>query len=208
MATVTQAAVTYTIDYSDTFGPKNIPFTSTVVASLPQFDPSIGTLISVTFELNAETSAGTIAWDNEAAVASDVDLGIGAEVTATALSGVAAVAVPLQLGSSSVDADNDGAADYVGTDAFSVTGGTGSDSASDSTTVVGAYIGTGTFDVLMVADTETYLSTTGGYGPIDPNPGITEGTVKVIYEYVPEPASMVMLTLGGLGVLARRRRRS
>lgn len=203
------AANADTVSYSDTFGPANVPFSETAVASLLEFDPSIGTLTKVTFELFANTSSGTIAWDNEALIASDVTLGIGAEVTAKALTALTAVAVPLQTGTSSVDADNDGAADFIGTDSFSVTGGTGSDTDSVSTTVpaeLALYIGTGSFDVLMSSGTETFLSTTGGYGPIDPVTGITDGTVKVTYTYIPEPATMSLLALGGLALLRRKRR--
>ena len=79
--------------------------------------------------MDGETGVGSgmhdqvIGWDNEALVPSDVTLGIGAEVTAVGLAGVTAIAVPLQTDSGTVDADNDGPADFVGTDSFAVVGG-------------------------------------------------------------------------------------
>ena len=200
-----------TVSFSDAYGPVSVPFATAPLATLSQFDPSLGTLTKVTLTLDADTSAGSISWDNEAGVSTNVTLGIGAEVTAVGLAGVTAVAVPLQTGSAiGVDADNDGAADFVGTDSFAVVGGTGSDSDSDElTSGLGPYIGLGTFDVDVTASVETFLSTTGGFGPIDPTPGVTEGTVTVTYEYtvIPEPTSAAFLGLGALGIAVRRRRK-
>lgn len=203
------SATAATISYDDTFGPTAVPFPAAPLATLSLFDPALGTLTKVTLTLDANASGGTIAWDNEALISTDITLGIGAEVTAVGLAGVAAVAVPLQLDSAvGIDADNDGAADFLGTDAFAVVGGTGSDSDSDVLLAgLGPYIGVGTFDVEITAIVETYLSTTGGFGPIDPFPGVTDGTVTVTYEFtpVPEPSTALLLTVG-LVVIATRRR--
>jgi hypothetical protein len=205
------AAQAATISYDDTYGPTAIPFPATALATLPLFDPSLGTLTKVTLTLDASTSAGTIAWDNEALVSTDITLGIGAEVTAVGLAGITAVAVPLQTDSATgIDADNDGAADFIGTDSFSVVGGSGSDSDSDMlTSGLAPYIGLGTFDVDVSAVVETFLSTTGGFGPIDPVPGTTDGTVTVTYEYTtaPEPLAAVLLASGLAGLLTAARRR-
>jgi len=208
-ATSTHAAV---ISFVDAYGPTSVPFAATPAATLSLFDPALGTLTKVTLTLDASTSAGTISWDNEAGVESAVTLGIGAEVTAVGLAGITVVAVPLQTGSTMVDADNDGAADFIGTDAFSVTGGSGTDSDMDMLTVgLGPYIGLGTFDVIVSSSVETFVSTTGGFGPIDPVPGLTDGTVTVTYTYtpVPEPSTMVLgaMALVGLVAVGRRRRK-
>jgi hypothetical protein len=195
----TGGAKAATISFDDTYGPTAIPFPGSPLATLSQFDPALGTLLKVTLTLDANTSAGTIAWDNEALIATDITLGIGAEVTAVGLAGVTAVAVPLQTDS----------ADFIGTDAFAVVGGTGSDSDSDELLAgFGAYIGLGTFDVTVSSVVETFLSTTGGFGPIDPVPGMTDGTVTVTYEYtpIPEPTT-VLLVAGGLAALAATRTR-
>ena len=121
------------------------------------------------------------------------------------------MAVPLQSGSAvdiAADEAADGPGDFLGPDSFAVTGGSGND--SDSNTLFsgfGLYIGTGTFSTTISSVVETYLSTTGGYGPINPLPGSFDGTVEVIYDYtVPEPATMSLLALGGLAVLRRRRK--
>ena len=111
----TSTASATTISLADPFGPLAVP-----------------TLTKVTLTLDASTSGGTIAWDNEALVQTDVILGIGAEVTTVGLAGITAVAVPLQTGSAlGIAADNDDPFDFAGTDSFSVVGGSGSDSDMD-----------------------------------------------------------------------------
>lgn len=88
-------------------------------------------------------------------------------------------------------------------------GGSGSDSDSErATTGLAPCIGLGTFDVTISSVVETFLSTTGGFGPIDPIPGVTDGTVTVIYEYtpVPEPSTALLVVLGLAGLAASRRR--
>ncbi len=196
------------VSYNTPFGPTATPAVPFGV-TLPQFNPALGTLLSVTLQLDANTFAGSIDWDNEAAIPTDVTLGIGAEVTATAPSALAVIAVPLQLGSAlGVAADNDGAADFIGTDSFSVSGGSGSD--SDSNTLssgFASYIGTGTFSTTISSLVQNFLSTTGGFGPIQQTPGSVDGMVTVTYNYVPEPATMSLLAVGGLAVLKRRRRK-
>jgi len=178
--------------------------------SLPKFDSSLGTLTQVTLTLDADTFAGVIGWDNEATAASDVTLGIGAEVTINAFSSLASIAIPLQTGSTSVAADNDGAADYAGTDSFWVVGGLGNASDANSSTdsgVLTLFTGTGTFDVRLSSSVSTYISTTGGYGPSTTTAGDTNGTITVAYEYtpVPEPATIALLGLGSI-VLRRKRK--
>ncbi|MCE5277508.1 MAG: choice-of-anchor E domain-containing protein [Planctomycetaceae bacterium] len=202
-----------TISYSNTYGPTAVPFGATAVA-LSKFNPALGTLTKVTLQLNANTSSGAIAWDNESGLLTDVDLGIGATVTAVApLSLITVIAVPMQTGSAfGVAADNDAAADYIGTDSFSVTGGTGSDSKSAFTTSsLGTFLATfagETFDATINATLKKMISTDGGEGLNQTTAGISNGTLTVTYEYtpIPEPVTMSLLGLGGLGMLLKRRR--
>ena len=210
------AAHAATISFNALFGPTAVANPTTTIPLL-KFDPGLGTLTLVTLSLDANASAGTIAWDNEAGIPTDITLGIGAEVTVTGPSALAVVAVPLQTGSASVSADNDGVADFIGTDAFAVTGGTGNDTASNSSSgaaTLAAYTATftgETFNTSIDSLLSTFLSTEGGFGPIMTTPGVFDGTVEVIYTFtpIPEPSSAALAALGllGLGWFGCRRRR-
>ena len=175
------AARAASIGFSDTFGPLAVPFPATALATLSLFDPALGTLTMVTLAIDASTSGGSISWDNEALIATDVTLGIGAEVTAVGLAGLTALAVPLQTGSAvGIDADNDGAADFVGTDSFAFAIAQIFFSDGFDTTVLnsalGPYTGIGTFDLTLTASLiETIdANKTGGGGLI----GVTENALR------------------------------
>ncbi len=203
-----------TISFNNAFGPVAVPLASTALAPLSLFDPALGTLTEVKLTLDADAFAGSIAWDNEANIPTDVTLGIGAEVTITTIFGDSVVAVPLQLGSAlGIAADNDAAADFVGTDSFSVDGGIGNDDFDEVLTAaldLANYTGVGTFGVDVEAAVENFLSTTGGVGPIMQTPGQTEGTVTVTYEFIPipEPSTALLLASGLVALAAGRRRRA
>jgi len=194
------------------YGPEDVPDAGTTV-TLPQFDETtFGTLLGVKLTLDATASAGAITWDNESTQVTDVDLGIGGEVTATAPSALTLIATPLQMGSGVGIAADEAVEipdpDFAGPDSFTVTGGTGADDDSATLTnpaLFGPYIGVGTFNVDISSIVKTYVLTSGGTGDTQSTAGKTSGVVTVQYEYVPEPATLALLGLGGLGVLIRRR---
>ncbi len=68
------------------------------------------------------------------------------------------------------------------------------------------YIGTGTFQIDATVATAANFSGVGGvevsYVPVD-----AIGEVMVIYNFVPEPATMCMLAIGGVAMLRRRNRK-
>jgi hypothetical protein len=193
------------VSYETDIDPTNVGSGSVVYLS--QFNPALGTLTSVELYLEADAFAGSITWDNESATPTHVKLGIGATVTANAPESLTIIIVPLQQGEGDVVADNDGTPpDFTGTDSFTVTGNTGSDSDTSSPGSLGAYIGTGTFAVTLSSVVETFTSTTGGTGECASTPGQYEGKVKVTYTYVPEPATLTLLGAGAGLLLLRRRK--
>jgi hypothetical protein len=94
---------------------------------------------------------------------------------------------------------------YAGVDYGFYNGGSLSDGDSGfvNPTVFSQYIGTGqykvTADTLQIAD---YSALGGVQAQIDPL--FADGTVQIIYNFTPEPATLSMLLLGGLGLPRRR----
>jgi hypothetical protein len=201
-AVVTQAG---TIVHTIPYGPLGIPSNSFVL--VPQYNGA-DPLLSIKLELISDAAGGSIEWDNEDPVTGTVTLKIGATITATGPSSVTMITIPSQEGTTSVAADNDGAPDYIGTDAFAVTSGTGHDEDSDTltnTALFTPYVGTGNFQVDLSSAVFTSVETTGVSGVSRSTNGTTTGSIKVTYEYIPEPATMALLSLGGLAMLRRRR---
>ena len=145
---VGRSASAASITYSDGYASAPIPFGSNPLASLNQFDPSLGTLTSFSLQLVANTDSGQITYTDTSGLPTNIiQLGIGATVTATAPSSITLVAVPLQTGS-------DPTLPAFGM--FTVTGNTGTASDTfgpDSNPGdFGPYVGVGFFPVNVSGD--------------------------------------------------------
>lgn len=196
-----------TVTYSQNFGPLSIGSPSFIV-SVPQFDPSLGTLTNVTLTLDGQTAGSTLVFDNEANVGGSVGLQVGTTITATSSFLSALVATPAQSTSGFVGPDDDGTPDYLGADSLTLAGGSGSDTdfnSSNVPAVLALVSGLGTINVDITNSIFTNVSTAGIFGPTDVTPGTFSGTVSVTYDYVPEPSTALLGGLGLLGLLRRRR---
>ncbi|MEN6384410.1 MAG: PEP-CTERM sorting domain-containing protein [Phycisphaerales bacterium] len=73
--------------------------------------------------------------------------------------------------------------------------------------ILTAFTGPGTITLNLNAVGSTDLFTTGGNTFIDEDSGINAGsTVSISYEYIPEPATIALLSIGALTVLRKKKK--
>ena len=180
-----------TDSYAQTFGSTPVG-TPSFSVTLPKFDPSLGTLLSVALTLDTTTAGGSLSFDNEAFVGGTVELEFKISITASAGAGpVLSVSTnPIVSGSSSVTGDGEGIPDFAGGDSFTISGG-GTNSAVTSQTLPSfllQFTGAGQTFLATVANTINTTSTTAGmFGPTLPNGGTFFGKVTVAYTYLLVP---------------------
>lgn len=200
---------------SELFGPGTPNFSSTLTFN--QFNGNLADLISVEVSLSLAVSGGNLIVDNDGADPAVVNVELGAAATLTSVDVVllnnAFQNVVGTVSASTSDVFNlagnvgDGVGDYdpSGPDGAILIGGNDSDSNGGFINALffPGYVGAGTFDV--TANVQQILDF-GGVGGVEGafNSVLAEGKVTVIYNYVPEPASLSLLALVGL-IAARRR---
>jgi hypothetical protein len=190
---------------------------------LAKFDPSYGTLLSVTFALTANSYGGYNRVDNESANVGRATVQIGSSVEVDGPSSLTVIALPYQQSSSVLSADNDAAPDFIGTDAVGITGTTATDSRSNLLNVPAdmlPYIGSGQITYSFSSFAQQSVSAQSplslsdlAFSTANPTFNFT-GTVT--YEYdgpgpsqTPEPGTIgLAVVLGSLGLSRLRRRHS
>lgn len=199
--------------------------------TLPQFNPALGTLLSVLVEVTGYSIGGVNQIDNESATdAGNAVLTIGS--TVTVISGadtLTIVVLPSETTSGAVTTDTDVAPNFAGTDFLGVSGTTSQDTESNAPGDVTPYIGAGniTFNFNSAGNTGINLTAPldfldlfgpNGLGINSVNPSYyIDATITYDYEplddpptAVPEPGTLIMaLVLGAMATpLARRKRAS
>ncbi len=202
IAAASQAA---TVSYSATVPQQTTDFTN-IPLSLSQFNPSLGTLTSVTLTL-AGTATGSIRFESLDAQAAAILANLTASISASGPAALAITTVPLSSTTTNVTA-YDGTIDFGGTSGRTLDPLSATDTQSSSlSSGFGSYVGTNNVTINLSANGN---STVSGSGNIVTNLSQKAGgiaTLTYTYTPVPEPATMAVLSIGALGLLRRRRAR-
>ena len=211
MATAAQTIQT------ETFG--GIP-NLTDTLTFDEFDDLGGTLILLSIQVlvDLDVSGGTLTLDNDAATPASGAFEFGAKgdisssdvsLLDAAFQPVTAEVEALTTGAFALDpniGDVSGDFDSSGPDGMLINGGVVAvgDSGYIASALFGQYTGLGTFDVDVDV---TQWSDFGGVSGIEyaVTPLTAGGEVTVIYNYIPEPATMSLLGLGALALIRRKR---
>ena len=217
-AGVASAVVYPPITQTETFsGTPNLARTFT----FDQFDDQGGTLVLQSIQVLVELDAngGTLILDNdgEEPAAGNYEFGAKSNISSTDVALLTATAQPVTAELSALTSGpfslagnlGDGSEDFdpSAPDGVQIDGGLVSD--SDDGYIGSAYFagykGLGTFDIDLDA---IQWSDFGGVSGIEwaVTPVTASGEVTVIYNYIPEPATMGLLGIGALALIRRKRK--
>jgi hypothetical protein len=186
-----------------------------------QFNTGLGTLTSIQVQLNLQTSGGELKLDNDSHQSASGTFEFGAQgtINSTDVSllnssflSIPGTANAYHSGSFSLDPNvGDGPGDYspLAPDGMLYTGTTENDNKSGYVgsavwaAGIKGFLGTGTYNINYSI---TQWLDYGGIGGIEyaVTPVSASGDVTVVYNYIPEPATIALLTIGALALLKRK----
>ncbi len=214
--TAAGAAQASPIIQTQNFGPAAATFSDTLTFN--QFNGNLADLISIEIIADLTVSGGSAALDNDGGTSASVDLEFGTTLNISSMDvslvdgsllpvvgGVAVLTNP-SINLDANDGDDITQFDAGGPDWTEVLGlsGNSNDNGFISSSAFAGYVGAGTFDINIEAATE--FSIIGGSAVQGSFTNQTaEGSVTVIYNFIPAPGAATLAGLAGIAAVRRRR---